>query len=50
VRAGWRLSRKRGGLEISFPGSIPRDMRAAIDAETADIARFEGAPVTVTGG
>ncbi|MGH2963431.1 MAG: winged helix DNA-binding domain-containing protein [Solirubrobacterales bacterium] len=52
VRAGWRVSRKRGGLEISFndPESIPRDMRAAIDAEITDIRRFEDAPVTLTGG
>lgn len=49
VEAGWRISRKRGGLEISFgdPNAIPREMRAAIDAEIADIARFEDAPVTV---
>jgi hypothetical protein len=49
VEAGWRVSRKRGGLEISFndPDSIPREIRAPVDAEIADIARFEGAPVTL---
>lgn len=52
VQAGWRLSRKRGKLEIAFPDpdSIPGEIRAAIDAEVADIARFEGAPVTLTDG
>jgi hypothetical protein len=50
VEAGWRVSRKGGGLEIAIPASIPRHMRAAVDAEIADIARFEGAPVTLTGG
>jgi DNA glycosylase AlkZ-like len=50
VRAGWRLSRKRGGLEISFPGSIPLEVQAAVDSEIADIARFEGMPVTLECG
>jgi hypothetical protein len=50
VEAGWRVSRKGGGLEIALPASIPRDMRAAVDAEIADIARFEDAPVRLTGG
>lgn len=49
VQAGWRISRKRGGLELSFndPESIPREMNAAIDSEIADIARFEGTTVTL---
>ena len=52
VEAGWRVSRKRGGLEISFndPESIPRELRTAIDAEIADIARFEDASVTLADG
>ena len=47
VEAGWRVSRKRGGLEISFsdPSSIPSEIQAAIDSEIADIARFEEASV-----
>jgi hypothetical protein len=51
VEAGWRVSRKRGGLEISFndPESIPRDMQAAIDSEIADISRFEGLAATLSG-
>jgi hypothetical protein len=49
VEAGWRLSRKRGGLELSLgdPESVPREIRGAIDSEIADIERFEGAPVTL---
>jgi len=52
VEAGWRLSRKRGALEITFndPASIPPALRTAIDAEIADIARFEGASVTLADG
>lgn len=48
VQAGWRVWRKRGELEISFndPESIPRDMQVAIDAEIADISRFEGSTAT----
>jgi hypothetical protein len=51
VQAGWRLSRKRGELEVSLPdpGSIPRELRGAVEAEIADIARFEGASVTLAG-
>jgi hypothetical protein len=50
VKGGWRISRKRERLEISFndPGSIPREMRAAIDSEIADIVRFEGVAVAAT--
>jgi hypothetical protein len=49
VEAGWRVSRKRGKLEISIDdrGSIPREIREAIDSEIADIERFEGVPVTL---
>jgi hypothetical protein len=52
VQAGWRISRKGGALEISFtdPESIPREIRAAVDSEIADIGRFEGASVTLAGG
>jgi hypothetical protein len=50
IEAGWRVSRKRGELEISIPGSIPGEIQAAVDAEIADIARFEGASVTLASG
>jgi Winged helix DNA-binding domain len=52
VEAGWRLSRKRGGLELSFndPGSIPAELRPAIESEIADIERFEGRPVRLPTG
>ena len=52
VQTGWRVSRKRGGVEISFngPDSIPPEMRAAVDAEIVDIRRFENAPVTLADG
>jgi Winged helix DNA-binding domain len=51
VQAGWRLSRTRGELELSLPdpGSIPRELRGAVESEIADIARFEGASVTLAG-
>jgi Winged helix DNA-binding domain len=51
VQAGWRVSRKRRGLEISFndPESIPPDMHSAIDSEIADIGRFEGLAATLSG-
>jgi hypothetical protein len=44
VAGGWRISRRGGRLEIAFirSGSVAPDMRAAIEAEIADIARFEG--------
>jgi Winged helix DNA-binding domain len=43
VEGGWRISRSGGRLEIAFkrPGSVAADMGAAIEAEIADIARFE---------
>jgi hypothetical protein len=48
VIGGWRLSRKSDRLEISFiAGSPAAGMRAAIDAEVADIARFEGPETTL---
>lgn len=44
VVGGWRGSRKGGRLEVSLsdPGSLPSEVRPAIEAEIADIARFEG--------
>jgi hypothetical protein len=50
VIGGWRSSRKGGRLEVSFdpPASAhPPAVRKAIDAEIADIERFEGMPVKV---
>lgn len=49
VIGGWRESRRGGRLEISLDGPLPAEIRPAIDAEIADIARFEGAEVTVAG-
>lgn len=44
VIGGWRSSRKGGRLEISLnlPKPERKRLEAAIDAEVADIARFEG--------
>jgi hypothetical protein len=44
VVGGWRSSRKGGRLEVSLnlPSAERRRLGAAIDAEAADIARFEG--------
>ena len=44
VAGGWRISRQGGRLEIAFkrPGAVAPDLREAIEAEIADIARFEG--------
>lgn len=50
VVGGWRCSRKRGHLEISL--NLDREMRSelsdAIEAEVADIARFEGIEATIS--
>jgi winged helix DNA-binding protein len=44
VIGGWRSSRKDGSLEVrlNLPKSERERLGAAIDAEVADIARFEG--------
>ena len=44
VIGGWRASRKGGRLEISLnlAGPVDAEVRQAIDAEIADIGRFEG--------
>jgi uncharacterized protein YcaQ len=44
VVGGWRSSRKAGKLEITLnlPDAEGRRLRSKIDAEIADIARFEG--------
>jgi Winged helix DNA-binding domain len=44
VVGGWRESRRGGGHEVTLldPGSLPRGIRPAVDAEIEDIARFEG--------
>jgi hypothetical protein len=50
VVGGWRFKRKDGGLEITL--NLPRAERerlaAKIDAEVADIARFEGMEATIS--
>jgi hypothetical protein len=45
----WRLDRKPGAgtVQVSAFGQVPRKVRAAIDAEAADIARFLDLPVTL---
>jgi Winged helix DNA-binding domain len=50
VEAGWRVSRRRGALELSLTGSIPSEIADAVDVEIADIARFEDASVTLADG
>ena len=49
VVGGWRSARKGGRLEISL--NLPRAERerlgGAIEAEIADIARFEGVEATI---
>jgi Winged helix DNA-binding domain len=48
VLGGWRAYRRSGRIEISLgPGSPPRGTKKAIDAEIADIERFEGLRVNV---
>ncbi len=44
VVGGWRGSRKGGGLQVELndPEALPADIRPAVKAEIADIARFEG--------
>jgi hypothetical protein len=50
VVGGWRSSRKDGALEISL--NLDREMRSelsdAIEAEVADIARFEGVEARIS--
>ena len=47
VVGGWRSSRRGGRIEISLDlaPALRRELADAIDAEVADIARFEGVPV-----
>jgi hypothetical protein len=47
VIGGWRSSRKEGRIEISLslPGPVTAATPKAIEAEIADIERFEGMPV-----
>ena len=49
VVGGWRSTRKGGRLEISLnlPGAERERLAAAIEAEIADIARFEGVEATI---
>jgi hypothetical protein len=51
VIGGWRYTRKGGRVEVSLnsPESLPAAVRKAIDAEVADIGRFEGLPTTLAG-
>jgi hypothetical protein len=50
VVGGWRSSRQGGRLEITInlPASERRRLGAAIEAEVADIARFEGVEATIS--
>jgi uncharacterized protein YcaQ len=50
VVGGWRSSRKGGRLEISLnlDEQKRRELAPAIEAEVADLARFEGVETTVT--
>ena len=52
VIGGWRYARKQGGIEatINSHGSLAPDVRAAVEAEVADIARFEGIGTTLIEG
>jgi uncharacterized protein YcaQ len=49
VVGGWRSSRKNGRLEITLnlPKGERERLRGKIDAEVADIARFEGIEATI---
>jgi hypothetical protein len=51
VIGGWRSTRSGGRIEISLnlPKPLSAGMRKAIDAEVADIGRFEGLPVEMAG-
>ncbi|HEY6771765.1 MAG TPA: hypothetical protein VI035_04870, partial [Solirubrobacterales bacterium] len=51
VIGGWRSARKGGRLEISLnlPKAERKRLADAIEAEIADIARFEGVDVELTG-
>jgi uncharacterized protein YcaQ len=44
VIGGWRYARKGPRVEVTVPGSSPAP-RKEIEAEIADISRFEGVPV-----
>jgi Winged helix DNA-binding domain len=49
VVGGWRYSRRNGKVEIALDRSaVPGEARDAVDAEVADISRFEGSPATLT--
>jgi hypothetical protein len=50
VIGGWRSTRKDGAIEITLNPFRPLSAAAckAIDAEVADISRFEGLPATLT--
>ena len=47
VIGGWSYRRKGDAVEVTLgdPGSLSRADHKAIQAEVADIERFEGAPV-----
>lgn len=48
VIGGWNYSRRGGSPTIRIdPADLPAAVRAAVEAEIADIERFEGEPVTV---
>jgi hypothetical protein len=45
----WRLDRSAGRVEISYFGRASRALRASVDAEIDDLARFVGRPLTLGG-
>ncbi len=49
VVGGWRVARRRGRLEVSLPDLEP-ELHAAIEAEVADVGRFEGLEVELVEG
>jgi hypothetical protein len=52
VDGGWSYRRKGKGVEVTLtsPGSLTRADRREIEAEVADIERFEGVPVRLAKG
>ena len=47
VVGGWRVARREGRLEVSLPENLTAEPRGAIEAEVADLGRFEGLEVAV---
>ena len=51
VIGGWSYRRKGEGVAVTLgsPGKLSRADRRAVEAEVADIERFEGVPTTLAG-